>query len=325
MTTIVHISATPYQDLGMVRLSVDTSGDPPPGGVVVVGRRAVGSTVLEQLVKPAGYMDVSGEVHLVNRSAMFFDTTIPLDTPVEYLAGLPGEDPVVATGSITVDSNLAWRLGDPLRPYLDMTMTLVRTNATACPAAPNAIIMSLSDDSLAGQSESTMVPGSRYPLTNPQPIASPAFEINFATKTEADQLAATALFAPGGILLMRVPDVYETASRYLRVDSVSVARVRSDHRFPWRRFTVQAREEEVPAGAAYGWLGARWADLCSGSYPTWTSALSGGLTWVSAGSGILSGAFPAAMRTYAEVSATWATYTDLIATGKTYTQLVDGD
>lgn len=324
MTTMVHVTAVPYEGTGMVMLRVDTSGDPAPGDIVTLGRRPVGSTAASPAIVPAGYLATSGDVRLINGSGLFYDTTIPLDTPVEYLSGLPGGTATVAAGPITLGSQSTWRLGDPLRPYLDMAMVLTRSTATACPVAPNAIITSLTDDSLSGQSESVAVPGSGYPLTNPEPISSPTFGIAFVTKTTADREAAESLFAPGGILLLRAPSAYALPSRYLRVDSVGIARVRSDHRFPWRRFDAQVREEEQPTGAAYGWLGACWADLCSGSYPTWSAVTAAGLSWSSLATGIASGAYPSVMRTYPEVAATWATYADLEATGKTYAQLAAG-
>ncbi len=325
MFTLIHVSPTVYAGLGIVMLRVDTSGDPAPGDLVVIARRIVGSTSPEEVIPAAGYLSESSTVHLINGSSILFDTTVPLDTAVEYLAYLPGEDPEVVTGGVTVPSGMIWRLGDPVRPYLDLPLTLSRANPVECPTTAGAkIILSLSDDSLDMQSEIMKLPGSRTPLTYTEPIASPTFEIRFATRSVADRQAAENLLAPGGVLLLRAPSVYQFVQRYLVVTSAKIERISADHRKSWRIFTVQAKECSQPPGAAYGWLGARWLDLCYGGYADWDAILAAGLSWGSLGTGIAGGGYPSEMRTYAEVDATYAIHAALIATGKTYSDLVTG-
>lgn len=326
MATLVHVSPLLYAGTGSVRLRIDTSGDPPPGGVVTVSRRVAGEEETEPIIPAAGYLSATAAIHLINGTAVLTDTSAPLDVPVEYLAGLPGQDQVVATDPITVPSGGVWRLGDPLRPYLDLTLTLTRAApAPWCPESTGAkIILGLSEDSLDMQSEVFRVPGSRTPLTSVEPIASPVFEIRFATRSHEDRLQAEAIFAPGGNLLLRVPANYQFEQRYLTITSVRVERISPDHRRPWRVFTVQAKECDQPPGASYGWVGARWADLCPGSYPDWAAVLAAGLSWASLGSGVAGGGFPSVMRSYAEVDSIYATYAALSAAVPTYADLAGG-
>ena len=325
MTTLIHVSASVYADLGLVMLRVDTSGDLAPGDVVSLGRRNVDSAVVEDVVVPAGYLSPSGDVHLVNGSGLFADTTVPLDTPVEYLAALPGQSMAVVAGPVTVDSGLNWRLGDPFRPYLDMPLILARSNPVLCPPTDRAaLILSLSEDNLDGQGEMTQIPGRADPVVSVEPIATPTFEVRLATRTRVDRDAALALFASGDVLLLRPPGIYETDPRFVEVTGVRVARISSDHRRSWRTITVSAREVAQPAGSAYGWLGARWTDLCGGTYPTWSAMAAAGISWGSLGAGVAGGGLPAAMRTWTEVSASWATWDDLTATGKTWAQVLAG-
>lgn len=325
MTTLVHVSPMVYADLGIVLLRVDTSGDPPPGGVVSLARREVGSSISDPIIVPAGYLDTSGDVQLVNTSALLADTTVPLDTPVEYLSGLPGTTLTVTAGPVTVASGSKWRLGDPLQPYLDLTLLKTRgSSATACPTSTQAIIVSgLGEDSLDMQSELVQLPGSRTPLPGIQPISSPTFEVRFGTRTQADREAAEALFASGNILLLRAPSTYQMDPRFVAVQSARISRVRADHRVQWRMVTAQMRVVAQPPGAAYGFLGARWADLCA-TYATWTDLNAAGLSWASLGTGVAGGTFPTAMRTWAEVASGFATWNDVAAGGRTWDQLLAG-
>lgn len=324
MTTLVHVTPMVYADLGIVLLRVDTSGTPPANSLVSLARREVGSTVSSEPPVPAAYADASGDVQLVVTSGLFADTTVPLDTPVEYLSGLPGTALTVATGSVTVASSSKWRLGDPLRPYLDQALILKRSSATFCPDTDRAIIiLGLGEDGLNMQTELTEQPGSATPVTGLQPMASPTFEVRLATRTQADREAVEALLATGNVLLLRPPAVYQMDPRYVVVTDARVSRISADHRKPWRVITAQLRVVSQPAGSSYGWLGARWADQCA-TYATWTALNAAGLSWASLGYGAAGGGIPAAMRTYNEVAVEFASYNALAAGGCTYDQLLAG-
>jgi hypothetical protein len=325
MSTLVHVSPSVYSSLGLVVLRIDTSGDPPPGGLVSITRREVGYTVESPVVAPAGYASGSAVIRLVNGSAIIADTTVPLDVAIEYLAGLPGETLTVAAGPVTLLSGATWRLGDPLRPYLDLALTPRRTTPVECPTTAGAkIILGLTADQLDLQSEIGQLPGNRNPLVSVEPIASPSFEVRFATRSQPDREAAEALFAPGGILLLRAPATYQFRQRYLIPTGLSISRVSSDHRKPWRVITVQARECSQPPGASYGWLGTRWQDLCSGGYTTWAALAIAGLSWGSMGTGVVGGGFPAAMRTWTEVDSAYASWGALTVAGLTWSELLGG-
>lgn len=325
MVTFVHVSHLVYADLGLVVLRVDTSGDPVPGDLITIARRMAPLGSIESVIPAAGYLSESNQIQLVNGSAVIVDSTVPVDTTVEYLAGVGNEEPEVVTGEIIVPSGMVWHLGDPLRPYLDLHLTLSRANPVECPiSASGKIILGLSRDSLDMQGEVISLPGSRNPLVYTEPIASPTFEIRFATRSAGDRQAAEDLFSPGGVLLLRAPSVYQFTQRYLAVTSVSIDRISGNHRKPWRIFTVQARECSQPPGASYGWMGARWQDLCSGPYSYWDDVTVAGISWGSLGYGTVGGAIPSSIVTYDEVDTTYADYSTVTATGKTYEELVMG-
>jgi hypothetical protein len=325
MATLIHVTHAVYVGLGLVIVRVDASGDPPPDGAAVIARRMVGSTILSYPNLPAGYLSSNATVQLVDGVGLFADTTAPLDTPFEYLSGLPGETLAVAAGPVTVPSGSVWRFGDPLRPYLDVPLTLSRSSKVECPTTAGAkIILSLSNDNLSLQTEVLGVPGSRYPIAIPEPIASPLFDIRIATRAREDREAMEALLAPGGVLLIRPPSPYQMGPRYLIPTGVEIARISADHRKPWRVFTIQARECAQPAGEAYGWLGARWQDLCSGPYATWGDVAAAGLSWGSLGMGAGSSGYPGSITTWTAVGATYPTWADLTATGKTWHELLVG-
>lgn len=325
VTTLVHITATPYPALGYTMLRVDTSGDPAPGDVVQLARRESGAEVSTPLIVPAGYVD-SGDaaVHLVNGSGVFADTTTPLDTAVEYLGALPGGGLVVSGDPVTLDSDGVWRLGDPLRPYLDLSLALTSSATTQCPlSVQGRIVMVVDSDTADMQSDVQPRPGSATPSLSLEPLASPTYGIRFGTRTQADREAAEALFAPGGVLLLRSPSDYQADPRFVLPTNVQVARIRSDHRSQWRVITAQLKVVDQPVGGAYGWLGARWADQCS-VYATWADLEADELSWVSMALGISGGGFPSSMTTMAELTATGASYADLIAAGYTYQQIIVG-
>lgn len=321
MTTLVHVSATPYPSLALVVLRIDTSGDPVDSAVVV--RRVVGETDTVAVVPPAGMDADAGGITLVNGSLVVVDSSAPLDTPFEYLAAPPGDDPVVVCTPVTLASQNLWRLGDPARPYLDLALRTVRDNPTTCSSA-NIVILGLTDDDSAGRGDLYEVPGSRYPHAQAEYQATPAFQIRFGTETLADRQAAEALFVSGAILLLRSPATYGIDPRYVKVDEVLVARESRDLRRPWRIFTVSCRQVQAPAVGSYGWTGARFADLCSGGYATWSAMLAGGLSWASWGYGVGGGGFPAAGMTWTELAATYADWTAVTATGKTWGELAGG-
>lgn len=321
MATVVHVTATPLVGLGLVVLRVDVSGDLVPR--VDLARRAVGDTTIDPVILAAGYLSVDGNLELVNGSAMVYDTTVPLDVPVEYLVAVPGEELVVVTGPVTVASGGLWRLGDPARPYLDITASLA-AGVAECSTVGAIITMGMSGDSLDGRGETADVPGRRDPIVGTEVMSLPRFELRMATRTTADREAAEALLATGDVLLLRTPSAYAMGPRYVLVSEVQIDRLVNDHRKSWRRISAGLRQVGAPEVGAYGWLGTRWMDLCTGPYATWADLTAAGISWSTIGYGIAGGAFPAAMRTWFEVNATWASWAALTATGKTWAQLVEG-
>lgn len=321
MTTLIHVTATPVSSLALVMLRVDTSGDRVPA--VTLLRRVVGSTVTASVIVPAGMADADGNLLVPGGSAELLDSTAPLDTPFEYLAGLPGQTPTVVCTPVTLASSDMWHLGDPARPYLDLALS--RTTTTPyCDTSGSIIILGLSDDTLGGRGDVLEIPGRRMPQAQVEYQQTPSFQVRFGTKLTSDRQAAEALFATGDVLLLRVPVAYDLDPRYVMVDEVQIGRVSTDHRKEWRLFTVSLREVDQPAVQSGGAAGFRFSDLCSGGYATWSAMVAGGLSWASLGYGVGGGGLPAVMRTWAEVNSTWASWNALAATGKTWTDVVTG-
>lgn len=321
MAVEVHVTPTPYAALGLVMLRVDLSG----GTIdeVTVERQAVVTGDTLPPIVPAGYLGATATVRLINGSGVWADTTVPLDTPVQYLAAVPGEDPVASGDPVTLDSGGVWRLGNPFRPYQDVLLTLAAPTPH-CSATGAAVIMGLTADQHNGQGELQRLAGRAGPLVGTDPLETPTFDLRLWTRLEADREAVLDLHRTGDILLLRAPSTYQLAPRYVFVSGVGVERVSADHRKTWRAIVAQLREVDQPVGGAYGWLGVRWVDLCT-VYPTWADLLAAGASWATIATGGATGAFPAAMRTWAEVDATWATWAGLTAEGKTWAELVAGD
>jgi len=301
-------------------LRVDLSGVIVPE--VVIMREVVATAVQSPVIVPAGYLGASATVKLINGSGIWADTTVPLDTPVRYLAALPGATPAPATGSVTVASGGLWRLGNPTRPYQDITLVRAAP-APHCATTGAVVIVGLTADQHEGQGETQKLAGRADPLVGTDPLATPTFSLRLWTRLETDREALLDLYRTGDVLLLRAPVTYQLAPRYVLVGGVGVERVVSDHRKTWRSVSAELREVAAPTAAAYGWLGTRWIDMCA-TYATWAAFVAAGSSWAAVASGVATGVFPAVMRTWAEVDATWATWAPLTATGKTWAELVAG-
>lgn len=322
--TLVHITGIPDTTTGLVHLTVSTSGQ--PVDQIVVTRRLVGGDTQVAIIAPAPYLDqTTGLLRPINGQAQFDDVTAPLDVAFEYLAAPAGEPLLVASEPITLTNPGGWWLSDPLRPYLNVMLSL-RRSIPSC--ATTQAIFFLSMPTLTSQAHSTLttIPARPDAYHNSLPMGLPSGSLMLATRRLEDLVAVSELLAPGGVLLLRAPSsgLYGFENLFVSVSGVVESRLVSDHRHPGRRVELPFTVVLQPAGGSYGGPGVTWDSLCDGPYATLAAALADGVSWRTIAYGIMSGAFPAAWRTCAEVNATWATCAALAATGKTCLQLVTG-
>lgn len=314
------MTASPIPQLGVVWLSVDTSGAPAPAEVVITREDSATADPIEQLY-PDGYLASSGQLALVNGSAVFVDTTCPLDTPVTYTGTVPG-GASTTTSAVTLDSDRVWRLGSPELPYLDVALPL-SVDPPHCPPAGGKMMLSLDSDATSGQDQTEQVPGSRYPLVAHEPATSRTFGLRVAARGQTDTEQLELLLAEGRTVLLRSPSGYAFGSRYALVMSTSVDRLVPDHRRPWRVVSAVLRELERPVVSPYGTLGARWEDLCA-VYPTWAAMAADSVSWASLVSGVAGGPLPSGVRTWDDVDTTWASWAALTATGYSWSDVLRG-
>lgn len=322
--TLVHITGIPDTTAGLVRLSVSTSG--PPVDQIIITRRVVGETAQVAIIAPAPYLDqITGLLRPIDGQAQFDDSTAPLDVAFEYLAAPAGETPLVASGPITLTNPGGWWIGDPLRPHLNLELSL-RHSIPACATTRAIFFMSLPELTRQAHSTLTTVPARTDAYHNSQPMGLPSGTLTLATRRLDDIAAVHELLDPGDILLIRAPSagLYGFTNLFVSVSGAVESRLVSDHRHPGRRVELPFTVVLQPAGGSYGGIGETWDSLCDGPYATLADALAAGVSWRTIAYGIMSGTFPAAWRTYAEVTATWATFAALTATGKTYLELLTG-
>lgn len=321
----VHITAVPIAERGLIHLDISVSGASPASFQLL--RRDVGSTETQAVPVPAAWMGSDGLLTPINWQAAFDDATAPLDVAVEYLvATVAGGTPTLASNQATLVSSGTWWLGDPLRPYLNLALSMSGTSAAPCSAGRGIFVLQLGDDRRDAQSVLLEQPGRADRLHVTYPTRLPSSKLELATRQLADRQAVEDLLAPGGALLLRVPGTlgYGIVNRFLSVTGSTESRLVRDSRKPWRHWTMDYEAVLQPPGGTFGTTGTTWDSLCGGAYATFADALAAGISWRSIADGIPGGVYPAAFRTWSEVSAAWATWGALTATGKTWLQVESG-
>lgn len=283
------------------------------------------------VIRPTVYASaIDGNYEILSGGyGVWYDTEMPLDTPVSYVAH--AEDGIstnVAAGPVTVAGDGSFFLRDPLAPAGDIRIGLAPEVAASfnvpCVIPVGTYFLSMGPtESRGSNSVGIQVNNAPLPGVAVRPRGGIKSTLTLATRTFADRDGVLDLGAPGSPLLFQAPGVFGIPDQYMDVTDIPPTRGLSDHRQPWRTIGMPYTQTQRPPGLSYGVLGTRWEDICG--LGTWGDAEDDEITWDM----IMAGAYGnppinPAWRTYTDVAADFASYTAVAAGGRTYEELRDG-
>ena len=217
-----------------------------------------------------------------NGRAVFYDTELPLDTPVYYRADSSQALSTAGAnaGPVTIASDGAIWIKDPVRPAHDLMATVVRDPVDpACNPAGGLYFIGFDGDNYSSASGRFNVEDSPYPIVASRPRREATSSLVLVTKQLTDRDALKRLLMTGDPLLLQTPATWGYGDIYVDVAEVSVNRLARDHRKPWRQWSLPFALVEQPVGLQFGVDGARWMDLCD-VYATWGAITAAGKTWL---------------------------------------------
>lgn len=216
-----------------------------------------------------------------NGRAVFYDTELPLDTPVYYRADSSQLLSVAGAnaGPVTIASDDAIWIKDPIHPANDLRATVVRDPIDpACNVNGGVYVVGFGDASYGSRSGRFTVEDSPYPIAATRLRGEATSSLVLVTKQLADRTAMKRLLATGGVLFVQTPATWGYGDMYIDVADVNENRLDRDHRVPWRQWQLPYAVVEQPPGLQFGVDGARWRDLCD-VYATWGAITAAGKTW----------------------------------------------
>lgn len=273
---------------------------------------------------------------------IWWDTEVPLDRQVYYITEgvdapcLPAADPclpcvpVTATSEVvTIASNGAFRLRDPVRPCHDLYVPLCFEQVPDPSCLPGSGVFFASMDAEAYESNSVLLnpTNASNPLLISRARRNVTSLLTLVTRTFADRDDLLTLLNPGSPVLLQGPPQYGVTDRYMAVSDVTVERGLSDHRFPIRVNALPHTAVGRPAGPSQGVCGSQVDDLCD-IYTTWQELTDSGLNWADLIRGYASqesGPFISARRTWDDVNAEFIDWDDVNTGGRTWTDLEVGN
>lgn len=217
-----------------------------------------------------------------NGRAVFYDTELPLDTNVYYRADSSQALSTAGAnaGPVSIASNGAVWLKDPIRPAHDLKATLVRDPiAPACNPAGGLYVVGFGESAYASASGRFTVEDNAYPAVATRLRKQFTSSMVLVTKQLTDRDALRRLLASGDILFVQTPPAWGYGDMYIDVADTSEGRLNRDHRVPWRQWQLPFAVVERPAGTSFGVDGTRWQDLCD-VYATWGAITAAGKTWI---------------------------------------------
>jgi hypothetical protein len=333
---------TAYPDVPRAYVRVEASWADTP---VVTQASVVRVDVVTETCTPLRpYVCFDGdELELSCGLGIWWDTEVPLDRQVYYITQstqapcIPvGVDPCVPceivtaeSGMVTIPSNGAFRLRDPVRPCHDLYVPLCFDQVPDPTCLPGSGVFFASMD--------TESYGTNAILLNPTNASNPLLVsrqrrnvtsvLTLVTRTFADRDDLLTLLNPGSPVLLQGPPQYGINDRYMAVDDVSVERGLSDHKFPIRVNTLPYTAVGRPAGPTQGVCGSQVGDTCD-IYSTWQELADAGLTWADLIRGYASqdsGAAFANRRTWDDVNAEFVDWDDVNTGGRTCVDLEVGN
>lgn len=221
---------------------------------------------------------------------IFWDTEVPLDTPVYYITqGL--DAPCVPAGDcapcvpvseqtlfLTVDSGGSFFFGDPVRPCNDIPVPLCFTQPTGdptCVPGNGVFFASMGDEEINANDIILNPTNADLPIDVSRTMGGISSVLTLVTRTFADLTSLRAMLKPGGPRMWRVPAGYNQIDLYMAVNPLRDIRGLSDHRYPVRINEMPFTQVRRPAGPSQGVCGTRVEDICD----TWQDLQDDGFTW----------------------------------------------
>lgn len=277
------LTATAYPQRGAAYVTVDWTGSPAVSGISLVRVTPDG---VQTSVRNSPFVLTSGR-------GVAWDTELPLNTVVFYIASSPQVTGTLTSGSITV-TGYGW-LGDPLQPTLDAPLTGSMRAVTAPPTSTAACdtTTGIGLEAIGGRRYPSItgvfnIIGASRPRTIGQVQPDFASELRFITKQTSDDELIRALILTGDLLCVRLDPtlLYGWATStygvgYISRDDAQDLRPALDQmNWPNREWVLPFYISDAPTDTADGGFGGN------------------------------------------NVGVTGATYGDLFATGKTYQNVV---
>ena len=271
--------------------------------------------------------DTSGDyMELSGGQAIFYDTEMPLDVALVYVADGLGDGSAISSpppGIVVASGGNLW-LKAPLRPWADQRVMLSVPQEPDCVPKAALFFQAMDVETRVNRTQVQAVNNRKNPIAMQRIRAGISSKLSIISRRFTDRDNVITLNAAGDPLLFQGPADYAIPDQYMSVDNYAVSRLTTDHRRPWRAHEMNYVEVDRPAGLAEGVLGVRWDDLCA-RYATFGAATAANLTWTSTmlGQGSLVPS-PQSNWFYSTIPVQYATYTALNAAFPTYTDLWEG-
>jgi hypothetical protein len=300
---------------GVVWLEVDYASDPSVTSVRII--RVEVATGVEANVRIHSWLSDEGLdcITLVGNTASTYDTEAPMDIPVYYrLEDCAGVAASVNSLEVVVPSGGRFWLKDPLRPYLNVPITL-RGDENPCTPVLGVYFRSMSEETFPGAGAVQRAVNRRNAVAVVRVRSGYNSTLNLATRTFVDRDAVRDLLSTGDVLFLQSPASYGIPQVYVHVPgSPAWQRLSSDHKKQWRLVSIPFDEVDRPAGLAFGVSGTRWADMCD-LFANFLAFETAGISWrdVMAGlAGNPADSIVTGWRTYAMVKSEFATYAAIL-------------
>lgn len=236
----------------------------------------------------------------------------------------------VSDPPLTVASDGAFRLKDPVRPCNDLKVPLCFDQVQQDPScAPGSGIFfgGVSREERAANSIILNPTNAQLPLSVNRRRRGISSTLTLVSRTFSDRDNLAAINDPGSPLLLQGPPQYGVKDQYISVGDFGIDRGLTDHRFPIRVNALPYVEVKRPAGPSLGVCGSRMEDLCD-IHDTWAEIAAAGLAWDDLIRGAASqdgGPVVVNARTWDDVNTEFATWNAVNTGGRTWADLQAGD
>lgn len=266
------------------------------------------ATVTDTMYTAAGTLDLVSLRNLGNTNGTVNFTFDDLVVEDVCAVPLPLE---VCTGTVTIDNDGCFRLGDPVRPCSDQHVCL--DEESECSVEEVGIYFATMTPGRYADNSGQLLPvNARRPIVVSRERRDVQSELVLVTRTFDDRDDVLLLNQPGSPLLWRGPASYGTGDRYMSVDDVDLSQSFLDLQEEPRIITMPHWAVDAPVGPSLGVCGTRVDDLCD-VYPTWDAMAAAGLTWADLLRGAAGTGVAVDLATWNDVNADFASWNALNA------------